>query len=139
MNQGSNFSQIGNLINKHPSSISKEIKRNFTTINPSSFNNSFNKCYKKRTCQLKNICQKNCDNLCKNCKSCNNLCPDFKQDEICDRLLKPPYVCNGCLKRNGCRKDKFVYKSKEADIIYRELLISSRQGINLRIYLEKAF
>jgi len=130
LNQGSTFTDISKIIHKDPTTISKEVKRNFTTVTPSSFNNSFNKCQKKRTCQLKNVCIKKCDTLCRNCKSCNNLCPDFKQEEICERLLKTPYVCNGCLKRNGCRKDKLVYKSKEADIMYHDLLVSSRQGIN---------
>lgn len=131
LNMGSTFKEISRILNKDPTTISKEVKRNFTTVKPSSFNNSFNKCNQKRTCQLKNICNKKCGTYCKNCKLCNSLCPTFTLEAICSNLLKPPYVCNGCLKRNGCRKDKFVYKSKEADIIYHELLLSSRQGINM--------
>ena len=130
LNQGSTFTQIADILSKHPSAISKEVRRNFSTIKPSSFNNSFNRCEYKRSCKLSNVCGKNCNISCKNCKDCNKLCYNFKPEEPCTKLKKPPYVCNGCLKRNGCRKDKFVYKSKEADIIYHELLISSRQGIN---------
>ena len=130
LNQGSNFKEIANILNKDPSTISKEIRRNFTTVKPSTFNNSFNKCEHKRSCKLKNVCGKDCDVFCKTCNKCNELCYNFKHEQVCSKLNRPPYVCNGCLKRKNCRKDKFVYKSKEADIIYHELLISSRQGIN---------
>lgn len=130
LNQGSNFKEIANILNKDPSTISKEIRRNFTTVKPSTFNNSFNKCEHKRSCKLKNVCGKDCDVFCKTCNKCNELCYNFKHELVCSKLNRPPYVCNGCLKRKNCRKDKFVYKSKEADIIYHELLISSRQGIN---------
>ena len=130
LNQGSTFKEIASILNKDPSTISKEIRRNFTTIKPSTFNNSFNKCEYKRSCKLQNVCGKDCSILCKNCNKCNELCYKFKNEEGCQKLNKPPYVCNGCLKRRNCRKDKFVYKSKEADILYHELLISSRQGIN---------
>lgn len=68
LNQGSNFRQIADILNKHPSAISKEVKRNFSTVVPSSFNNSFNKCENKRSCKISNVCGKNCDVLCKNCQ-----------------------------------------------------------------------
>lgn len=132
LNQGSSFTVIANLLKKSPSSISKEIRRNSSTVKPSTFNNSFNKCNSKRSCHAKNVCGKNCESYCKNCKKCNEFCLNFKPEENCANLNKPPYVCNGCLKRQGCRKDKLVYKSKEADIMYRELLKSSRQGINMK-------
>ncbi|MCR5452120.1 MAG: IS30 family transposase [Lachnospiraceae bacterium] len=47
-----------------------------------------------------------------------------------EALRKSPYVCNGCGKRAGCLKEKKVYSSKYADDCYRELLSSSREGIN---------
>ncbi len=131
LNQGASFSAIAHLLNKNPSTISKEVQRNCSSIKPSSFNNSFNKCISKRSCKLKNVCGKNCNLLCKNCEKCNEYCLNFQHEEPCIKLSKPPYVCNGCLTRQGCRKDKLIYKSKEADIIYRELLKSSRQGINI--------
>lgn len=130
LNQGASFRQIATLLNKDPSTISKEVKRNFTTVKPSSFNNSFNRCEFKRTCKQKNVCGKNCDDYCKNCIKCNELCCNYTPMQPCIKLNKPPYVCNGCLNRQGCRKDKFIYKSKEADIMYHDLLISARQGIN---------
>ena len=131
LNQGSSFTYIGSLLHKNPSSISKEVRRNFTIVTPSSFNNSFNKCNLKSSCQQKNVCGKNCDSFCKNCVKCNEFCINFKEIETCTKLNKPPYVCNGCGKRNGCRKVKYIYKSKEADNVYKELLVSCRQGINM--------
>lgn len=130
LNQGSNFKEIAEILGKDPTTISKEVKRNFSTIKPSTFNNSYNRCEFKRSCKLKNVCGKSCSTLCKNCSKCNELCYNFKKEKNCPKLNRPPYVCNGCLKRTNCRKEKSVYKSKEADIIYYDILISSRQGIN---------
>lgn len=55
LNQGSNFSEIAKILKKDPTTISKEIKRNFSIIKSSTFNNSFNKCEFKRSCKLKNL------------------------------------------------------------------------------------
>ena len=130
LNQGSNFSQIAIILEKDATTISKEVKRNFSTIKPSTFNKNFNQCEFKYSCRERNVCGKSCDMLCQNCNKCNKLCYKFKKESNCPKLDIPPYVCNGCLKRRNCRKEKLVYKSKEADIIYHEQLISSRQGIN---------
>lgn len=130
LNEQLSFKKIAKDINKSPSSISKEVKRNFTIIKPSTFNNSFNQCEFKVTCQLKNICIENCGTLCKKCRKCNSMCEKFQKQKTCSKLLKPPYVCNGCSTRSGCRKEKFVYKAKEANEMSKELLINSRQGIN---------
>jgi len=130
LNQGSNFSKIATILEKDASTISKEVNRNFSVIKPSTFNKNFNECEFKYPCREKNICGKSCAILCQNCNKCNKLCYKFKKESNCSDLNKPPYVCNGCLKRRNCRKEKLVYKAKEADIIYREQLISSRQGIN---------
>jgi len=49
----------------------------------------------------------------------------------CDKLSKPPYVCNGCEKRKGCRKDRYFYEAELAHMGYREKLSVSRQGIDM--------
>ena len=53
--------------------------------------------------------------------------------ERCKRLDKAPYVCNGCTKKiNHCTiAHKYYYNGRAADRKYRELLISSRSGINM--------
>lgn len=117
LDEGDTFTNIGKRISKHPTALSKEVIKNSTIIRPSTFNKSGNTCIHRQTCD-------------KATSTCMKLCSDY-QKETCERLLKPPYVCNGCKKRNGCRKTKYIYKAKEADEQYRNVLSSSRQGINL--------
>lgn len=50
----------------------------------------------------------------------------------CPLLLKPPYVCNGCEKRNRkCGFDKQLYLAKKAQAAYETLLVEAREGIAL--------
>ena len=58
------------------------------------------------------------------------LCDDYVR-HICPKLLKPPYVCNGCQDRNKCRLEKRFYRAKEADNRYRKTLSVSRAGVNI--------
>ena len=34
--------------------------------------------------------------------------------KLCDKLNKPPYVCNGCSSKNGCRRKKYYYYANDA-------------------------
>ena len=49
----------------------------------------------------------------------------------CDKLDKPPHVCNGCKARQGCRKERFTYYARKADNSYRQLISDCRKGIDL--------
>lgn len=51
--------------------------------------------------------------------------------EVCPSLLKAPFVCNPCLKRHYCKKDKRFYFSKQAHKEYESLLGECRSGIAL--------
>lgn len=52
---------------------------------------------------------------------------------ICSKLEKPPYVCNGCPSKKGCRKHKYFYRAKDAQEEYEYDLKDSRIGINMNI------
>lgn len=56
-----------------------------------------------------------------------------KTDEICPKLLKAPFVCNGCPKRNqsSCKYRRQVYIAKKAQADYETLLVDARSGIPL--------
>ena len=56
---------------------------------------------------------------------------NYDKDISCERLSKSPYVCNGCKKRSGCRKERFTYYARKADDSYKELISECRKGINL--------
>lgn len=49
----------------------------------------------------------------------------------CKKLSIPPYVCNGCIKKNTCPLNHLYYNSKIAQDHYKKVLKESRQGINL--------
>jgi IS30 family transposase len=51
--------------------------------------------------------------------------------EICQRLSKPPYVCNGCEFKSSCRLEKRVYSAVNAQREYEAVRSESRQGIQL--------
>jgi IS30 family transposase len=51
---------------------------------------------------------------------------------VCAQLLKAPFVCNGCAKKNvRCAFDKRHYNAKQAQKEYEALLSESREGIPL--------
>ncbi len=54
-------------------------------------------------------------------------------DEICPKLLKAPFVCNSCKKRNhrNCIYPRRYYYAKEAQKEYETVLSESREGIPL--------
>ena len=56
-----------------------------------------------------------------------------KTDDICPKLLKAPYVCNGCemKSRSSCKYIRRVYHAKKAQADYETLLTDDRTGIPL--------
>ncbi len=51
--------------------------------------------------------------------------------KVCDKTLKPPYVCNACPSRMGCRKTRYYYYAKDAQGKYEKLRSESRKGIDM--------
>ena len=127
---GFKFYQIAEHVQKHPTTISKEILNNRIEHNPSNFNNKVNQCKYRASCTLKNVCSSNCHTECKRCEKCNSICDKFEL-EICDKLLKPPYVCNACNSYAPCRKIKYIYVASKAQEKYENTLSLTRQGINI--------
>lgn len=56
-----------------------------------------------------------------------------RTDECCPKLLKAPFVCNGCPKRNhsNCKYPRRSYHAKTAQKEYEALLVEAREGIPL--------
>ena len=50
--------------------------------------------------------------------------------EHCNKLLKPPYVCNHCSNKQYCNKHKLYYNANIAQEHYDFLLSDSRKGID---------
>lgn len=136
LNKGSNLSYIAKLTCKDPTTISREIRNNRLKKPSNAYSKLLNHCQLRTICKRTLVCNKcfrnNLSGFIKNCSSCtrcNNNCKDFIQ-EFCPTCKYAPYVCNACNKRN-CNFDKFYYKAESANRLYRERLITSRQGFNL--------
>lgn len=123
------FKDIAKFLDKDPSTISKEIRKHRERKEPSSLHYGFNKCAKRQTCHKKNICNPNCTKECRSCNLCNEKCPEFDEG-LCKRLIKPPYVCNGCEFKTNCRKIKYLYRAYTSFNDYKTTLSTSREGIN---------
>ena len=56
-----------------------------------------------------------------------------RTNESCPKLLKAPFVCNGCPKRNhsNCPYQRRIYQAKTAQEEYQTVLVESREGIPL--------
>lgn len=67
--------------------------------------------------------------LRKNQPKCFEACPDFRE-EVCHRLARPPFVCNGCEKEHNCPLRKKYYIPESAQANYEGTLHSSRTGIH---------
>ena len=56
-----------------------------------------------------------------------------KTEECCPKLMKAPFVCNGCSKRSnaGCVYTRRLYRAASAQTEYQTTLVESREGIPL--------
>lgn len=136
LSKGATFKDIAAFLCKDPTTISKEVRsrRLSDWYHKGTFYNAKNFCVHRYHCKKTNACGKIilCGVKCTSCPTCNQTCKDFEK-ERCNRLDRAPYVCNGCpMKINHCTiAHKYRYDARFADRKYRELLSSSRAGINM--------
>ena len=127
------FKEIGRLINKDCTTISKEIKNHIKFKNTGSYGKVFNNCINRNNCNRKALCN-TCTNsrnvFCKNCVKCRYNCNNYKE-EVCAKLTKAPYVCNGCKNISHCSLTKRLYDGAFAHREYSEVLKETRSGITI--------
>lgn len=51
--------------------------------------------------------------------------------KTCEKTSKPPYVCNACPSRKGCRKTRYYYYAVDAQGKYEQLRHDARTGIDM--------
>ena len=133
LTENKSFSAIAKLIGKDPSTISKEVRLHAKTKERPDSGYTNPPCINRKNCKLTCLCDEQCGTLCKICKKqdmrCIDVCPNYRTAE-CQKLKKPPYVCNGCGKKTHCLMPRQFYSSKYANDCYRDTLVSSREGIN---------
>lgn len=128
------FNEIAKLLGRNPKTISTEIKsRRIPRTKDPKLRKT--KCAHLLSCTITNLCNnKYCskDVPCSKCKlrTCAQYCDRYVPG-TCPKLLKPPYVCNGCNKPRTCGYDKMYYRAKHADDLYHQAMVESRLGINL--------
>ena len=69
-------------------------------------------CEHFQNCVKQHICgNQTCNSLCWKCrpKRCSMYCPDFTP-RLCEKLKKPPYVCNDCPQIRNCSHDFYFYR-----------------------------
>lgn len=127
------FKAIGAELDKDCTTISKEVRNHKVFERTGAHGKSFNNCSNRNGCTATRICP-TCNRpknfRCCFCGRCISYCPLYKA-EICRKLSKPPYVCNGCEQRNGCTLEKAVYRALYSQKEYSQLLSESRTGYNI--------
>jgi IS30 family transposase len=124
--------KIATYLGKSTSTITREIVKRAVVSNKKALYRIPNRCKHQGNCTKRYLCENNpdCTKLCKLCKFCNQLCADFEED-ICQKLFSPPYVCNGCSDEYRCVLRKKYYSHRHAHKDYREILVESRTGVNI--------
>ncbi len=132
LNEGESIKSIAKAVNKHPTTIKNEIYERSEEVLLGAVGRPLNRCVKRKTCIKIQLCENklNCTRKCSTCRECNKNCPEFIE-ELCQKLNKPPYVCNGCKERPHCQLRKILYFSRKAEESYRETLVKTREGINI--------
>lgn len=133
LTENKSFAEIARIIGKDPSTVSKEVRLHAQVKERPDPGYTNPPCIHRKECKIVCLCDDQCGSLCKICKKpgfrCIDVCPGYETAE-CEKLKKPPYVCNGCGKKTYCLMPRKFYSSKYAHDEYRRVLVDSRSGIN---------
>lgn len=127
------FKGISRELGKDSTTIAKEVRNHIQFRKTGCYGKSFNDCLIRKHCTVRYLCgSRRCKRNCSFCNSypCSTFCPDYHQ-VICQRLSRPPYVCNGCEAKSSCTLEKRVYSAAHAQKEYEAVRSESRQGIQL--------
>ena len=130
--EGLSFKEISRRLDKHPTTISREVRSKLSQVTTGRPGYSYNPCKNRKTCKRKDVCGRSCIHQsyykCSLCIECHSHCDDFVE-EICINRLKVPYVCNGCSMIGKCTLMKNIYDAEHAQYKAHEVISSSRSGL----------
>ena len=136
LNQGSTFYSIAQVLQKDPTTISKEVRRSRQLVSRYEYWDRCRLCWNYKECRRRNACESSkylkCTNACRYCsiedptKYCTGYIP-YK----CEKIKKAPYVCNSCDHFRDCPLEKAYYSADDSQEQYENKLVNSRKGINL--------
>ena len=130
LNDGRNFAEIGRELGKDRSTISREVRNHTVESRKAGYGRRHNDCKNRYHCPASENCGKTCNRM--TCSGCNKgcgprICCHFERD-VCDKLMRVPYVCNGCNNFNRCTLTKILYDGAAAEKKYEKDLKESREG-----------
>ena len=112
------FKEIAKIINKDCTTVSKEIRSHLKIENRGAQGREFNDCLYRKKCEFRDPGVK-----------CNRKICSHYICEQCQKITKPPYVCNGCDDRLKCTLTKHIYEAVYAYNEYTDLKKESREGV----------
>lgn len=132
LKQDVSIRKIAKALNRDPTTIAKEIKKHLEVKETGCGRRPFNQCKNSDKCLKSGVCGAEfCYTFCYKCSRCNLYCKDF-EEQVCERLVKAPYCCNGCPKTRSCHYRKKVYRANIAHSEYKHNLSESRRGFYIR-------
>ena len=108
---------IAKQINVQPRAVSEEIRKNRSLLPSARYNGK--DCKFADDCRRRFVCgNTRCLQECVLCEKvdCCSVCP-VHSSFACQITKKPPYVCNTCNLRRGCKSDKAYYDAKHAHAV----------------------
>lgn len=124
---------IAKELSRPVTTITREIRARAVESDKGAAYRVTNRCTFKMECERRDVCA-HClydgKRQCKFCRQCNSHCQAFVEQR-CDRLEKPPFVCNGCRDERRCVLRKRYYLHAKAQESYETILSESRTGANI--------
>ena len=136
INDGAPLQDIAGAINKNPTSVSREVKRNRIERKHQSTSRFMrNPCAHAKTCTVTRLCRaQGCKKLCSKCDRvfCHTRCRSFSP-WVCKRIVRWPFVCNRCPRFSTCPEKRFTYDGARAHRIATSRASLSRQGLRIDV------
>ena len=131
LRRGESFNAIAIHLKVARTTVLREIQKHAVPSDKGAKGRVQNRCIHRSECARHFLCQ-SCNRplqnrRCSTCPRCNAVCPEF-EEIVCERLARPPYVCNGCTREVSCVLRKRFYVAAVAHEAYRKLLSSAREG-----------
>lgn len=118
LKQHKTFTEIGERIGYHRTTIANEIIKHRIIGKERTYGTTLVNCKYEDNCDLYTGV------------GCEHKCERYVRKE-CAIIMKSPYVCNSCNKRTNCKLQKYFYRSIDAQKMYETDLIESRTGLNI--------
>ena len=132
LRQRTSLKKIAAQLGKHHSTLSREILSRRIASDKGAFGRLTNRCIHRADCDRRQLCmdKPDCVRRCVACPRCNRICAAFRED-VCAKLSRAPYICNGCKEESRCVLRKQYYLHNPAHRNYRDVLVQTRRGANV--------